>query len=245
MNVFGCLVGSPSGLRIVAALLAVLAWSGLADAARARGAESGGGAAANYELLAPQGGGPFPAVVVMHGCDGVNANTRAWAARLVGWGYAALIVDSFRSRGLSNVCNRGAMLPASVRAGDATAAKNYLRSLPNIAKGRIGLIGFSHGGWAALAAASSFNAVVAYYPLCSGRVPANTLVLIGSADDWTPSQRCSGGGANLKVYSGATHAFDAPRGDRTYLGHRMAYDAAAATDAEERTRRFLASRLGR
>jgi dienelactone hydrolase len=229
-----------TGCRMFAALLAVLSWSVLADSSHAQGA----GSAGNYELLTPQGAGPFPAVVVMHGCDGVNANTHRWAERLVGWGYAALIVDSFRSRGLSNVCNHGAMLPASVRAGDAIAAKNYLRSLPNIAKGRIGLIGFSHGGWAALAAASSFNAVVAYYPWCNGHVPANTLVLIGSADDWTPSQRCSGG-ANLKVYSGATHAFDAPRGERTYLGHHMAYDASAAGDAEERTRRFFAARLGR
>lgn len=245
MNVFGCFIRLPSGLRIVAALLAALGWSALADAACAQSVGSAQGSAANYELLTPQGGGPFPAVVVMHGCDGINANTRAWAQRLVGWGYAALIVDSFRSRGLNNVCNRGAILPPSVRAADAIAAKNYLRSLPNIAKSRIGLIGFSHGGWAALAASSAFSAVVAYYPLCSGRVPANTLVLIGSADDWTPSQRCSGGGANLKVYSGATHAFDAPRGNRTYLGHHMAYDAAAATDAEDRTRRFLASRLGR
>jgi dienelactone hydrolase len=228
-----------TAFRILTALLAVLSWSELGGGARAQSASS----AANYELLTPQGAGPFPAVVVMHGCDGINANTHRWAERLVGWGYAALIVDSFRSRGLSNVCNHGAMLPASVRAGDAIAAKNYLRSLPNIAKGRIGLIGFSHGGWAALAAASSFNAVVAYYPWCNGHVPANTLVLIGSADDWTPSQRCSG--ANLKVYSGATHAFDAPRGERTYYGHHMAYDAAAAGDAEDRTRRFLASRLGR
>jgi len=226
-------------MTAVAVMLPFLSWAVLCDAAHA---QSPG--AANYELLTPSGAGPFPAVVVMHGCDGINANTRRWAERLVGWGYAALIVDSFRFRGLSNVCNRGAMLPASVRAGDAIAAKNYLRSLPNIAKGRIGLIGFSHGGWAALAAAGSFNAVVAFYPWCNGRVPANTLVLIGSADDWTPSQRCSGG-ANLKVYSGATHGFDAPRGERTYFGHHMTYDAAAADDAEDRTRRFFAARLGR
>lgn len=95
------------------------------------------------------------------------------------------------------------------------------------------------------AAASSFKAVVAFYPWCTTPVPTNTLVLIGSVGDWTPAPRCSGGRANLKVYSGATHAFDAPRGERTYLGHHMAYDAAAATDAEDRTRRFLASRLGR
>ncbi len=234
-----------STLRATAALLAVLGSVVLADVGRAQNAGGGQGGAPNYELLTPQGAGPFPAVVVMHGCDGINANTRRWADRLVGWGYAALIVDSFRSRGLSNVCNRGAMLPAAVRAGDAIAAKNYLRSLPNIAEGRIGLMGFSHGGWTALAAASSFNAVVAFYPWCNGRVPANTLVLIGSADDWTPAQRCSGAGANLKVYSGATHGFDAPRGERTYLGHHMAYDATAAADAEDRTRRFFAARLGR
>ena len=241
MYLFGCFIRSLSGPRAVAVLLGLLAWTALGKVACAEGP----GGAGNYELLTPQGAGPFPAVVVMHGCDGINANTRAWAQRLVGWGYAALIVDSFRSRGISNVCGRGAMLPPSARAADAVAAKNYLRSLPNIAKGRIGLIGFSHGGWAALAAAGSFNAVVAYYPWCSGHVPANTLVLIGSSDDWTPSQRCSGGSANLKVYSGATHAFDAPRGERTYLGHHMVYNAGAASDAEDRTRRFLAARLGR
>ena len=82
MNVFGCFMGSLSGLRTVAALLAALGWSVLADAARAQSVGSGQGNAANYELLTPQGAGPFPAVVVMHGCDGINANTRAWAARL-------------------------------------------------------------------------------------------------------------------------------------------------------------------
>ena len=230
-------------VRAIAAL-ALVGWM-LFEANACRAQNSGQGARGSYELLTPPGAGPFPAVVVMHGCDGVNENTRRGAQRLVGWGYAALIVDSFRSRGLSNVCNRGSTLPASVRAGDAIQAKSYLSGLPNIAKGRIGLIGFSHGGWSALAAADSFRAVVAYYPWCSGSVPSNTLVLIGSADDWTPSQRCHGTAANLKVYSGATHAFDAQRPSRTYLGHQMAYDAGAAGDAEDRTRRFLASRLGR
>jgi dienelactone hydrolase len=119
-----------------------------------------------------------------------------------------------------------------------------LQSLPNIAKGPIGLIGFSHGGGAALAAASSFDAVVAFYPWCSGPVPANTLVLIGSADDWTPAARCSGDAANLKVYAGATHSFDRPD-RRVNVGHLEIPDAAAARDAESRTRQFLASHLGR
>jgi dienelactone hydrolase len=84
---------------------------------------------------------------------------------------------------------------------------------------------------------AAFAAVVAFYPLCTGSRPGNALILIGSADDWTPASRCLGGaGTNLKVYPGATHAFDAPRAERTYLGHRLAYDAAAtATQSTERS----------
>ena len=241
----------PLNLGAMAVIAAVLGYFLiLADAGNAQGTALGQGNSANYELLTPQGAGPFLAVVVMHGCDGVKENTRRWAARLVGWGYAALIVDSFRSRGLSNICGNGGLLPPSVRAHDAIEAKNYLRSLPNFAKGRIGLIGFSHGGGAALAASTwsgaGFGAVVAFYPWCTANRPSNALVLIGSADDWTPSSRCRGGaGMNLKVYPGATHAFDAPRPERTYFGHHLAYDAAAAADAIVRTHRFLSSRLGR
>jgi len=78
------------------------------------------------------------------------------------------------------------------------------------------------------------------------KVTAGILILIGSADDWTPASRCiDGAGVSLKVYPGATHAFDAPGPDRTYFGHHLAYDAAAAADAIQRTHRFLSSRLGK
>jgi dienelactone hydrolase len=240
---------SPLYFSAITAVAAVLGHSLVAaDAGHAQSAAWGQGNSATYELLTPQGAGPFPAVVVMHSCDGVNENTRRWAGRLVGWGYAALIVDSFRPRGLSSVCGNPGALPAPVRANDAIAAKSYLMSLPNIAKGRIGLIGFSHGAGAALAAATregtAFRAVVAFYPWCTGSQPGNALILIGDADDWTPSSRCRAA-PNLKVYPGATHAFDSPRPDRIYLGHHLSYDAAAATDAVDRTRRFLSSHLGR
>jgi dienelactone hydrolase len=198
-----------------------------------------------YELLTPRGAGPFPAVVVLHGCNGIGPNIRTWAHRLVGWGYAALIVDSFRRRGLTNICNGGGnALPALARAQDAMDAKAYLQTLPNIARDRIAVIGFSHGGATALAAAYDFAATIAYYPWCPlGQPPSNALVLIGGADDWVASDRCLGG-ANVKIYPGATHAFDSP-GDRTYLGHHLAYNPAAAADSQTRTHQFLVSHLGR
>ena len=65
------IAGTIPAMTTLLFLLAVVGWAALCDAARA---QSPG--AANYELLTPSGAGPFPAVVVMHGCDGINANTR-------------------------------------------------------------------------------------------------------------------------------------------------------------------------
>ena len=50
-------------------------------------------------IILPQGNPPYPAVVVLHGCNGISSSTRIWARRLASWGYAALIVDSFTPRG--------------------------------------------------------------------------------------------------------------------------------------------------
>ena len=52
-------------------------------------------------LARPQGSGPFPAVVVLHGCGGFHQDMIAWADRLRHWGYVALAVDSFGPRELS------------------------------------------------------------------------------------------------------------------------------------------------
>ena len=64
-------------------------------------------------LFRPEGGGPFPAVVIMHGCNGLDwlvsgrpgwALAQRYAARYVAHGYAALILDSFEPRGVGNAC---------------------------------------------------------------------------------------------------------------------------------------------
>ena len=52
----------------------------------------------------PQGAGPFPAVVLLHGCHGVSASTYQWGRWFRDHGYVALVVDSWTPRGFSNGC---------------------------------------------------------------------------------------------------------------------------------------------
>jgi len=217
-------------------------------------------------LYKPDGPGPFPAVVVLHGCNGVSPHMQAWAQRLNRWGYAAVVVDSFGPRGYpEGVCAKGLLVPPELRARDAFAAAAWLRSQPFVDGAHIGVVGFSHGGWTIMRAiletavreadATPFQAAVAYYPYCAfSRVPiaSDTLILIGDADDWTPAPRCTSYVAaqiapphalDIKVYPRATHAFDVMAAPRTAFGHFMSYDPAAADDSFELTRRFFDARL--
>ncbi len=224
-----------------------------------RGAQAG-------TLLLPAGTGPFPAVILMHGCGGLTPSMQAWAQRLKSWGYAALILDSFEQRGIKNVCDNGRAFPPRERARDAFAAAAYLRTRADIDAARIGLIGFSHGGSTALASAvarrvaalkaAPFQAIVAYYPSCPAialEFMTDVQIFIGADDDWTPAARCSDWiplyakaavhKPLLKIYPGALHAFDARAPLRVFFGHKLGYDATAAQDSFAVTRRFLDSHL--
>lgn len=217
------------------------------------------------ELYRPAGAGPFPAVVVLHGCDGVTQHYRVWAQRLASWGYIALLVDSFGPRGFGNNCGRGMAVPPLLRAADALAAARWLATQAEIRPGRIGVVGFSHGGWTVMKAVlepvvdadggTPFRAAVAFYPGCEpqpARLATDTLILIGDADDWTPARRClaleralekAGHVLEVVVYPGAVHAFDTTAPRHVYLGHAVGGDPAAAADAIARTRGFFDQRL--
>lgn len=160
----------------------------------------------------PPGWGPFAAVVLLHGCHGVSASTRAWARWFGRRGYVALVVDSWAPRGLRETCSPGAELPSTERFDDAVGALRWLQARPYVDPGRIGVIGWSSGGLFALAVvngpslqraqargvtvpAPGFAAAVAFYPggcrsLASERVVRPALVLIGEADDWTVPGPC-------------------------------------------------------
>ena len=219
------------------------------------------------ELIKPEGAGPFPAVVLMHGCSGLwRPWGDLWAGRLVRWGYVTVQVDSFGPRGYPDgICDTPLAVDSLTRAADAHAAKDLLEGLPFVDGDHIAVMGMSHGGSATLSAVENtylvklprpdpFRAAIALYPYCDHqlyRLDAPLLVLIGEADDWTIAFRCermvlvgpTEHTITLKVYPGATHAFDVDLPDRELLGHTMKFHPSAARDTEARVRAFFAEHL--
>lgn len=109
--------------------------------------------APSAELLSPSGRGPFPLVILFHGCGGVRIHIRKYAQAATRAGWAALIVDSFEPRGWSRklaqylVCS-GLMFRGRRRAGDVLAALSGARALPIVDSSRMAVAGWSHGAWA-------------------------------------------------------------------------------------------------
>jgi dienelactone hydrolase len=167
------------------------------------------------QLYKPDGDGPFPTVIALHGCGGLGGRSepvlpryRDWAERLLKSGNAVLWPDSYGSRELGPQCRvKEARVKARrERVADIMAARGWLMQQPWVARGRISLIGWANGAsallWAVrpqLASHDStpdFRAAVAFYPDCrisaglgwSARVP--TLVLIGARDDVSSPPAC-------------------------------------------------------
>ena len=164
-------------------------------------------------LARPPGAGPFPAVLLLHGCHGVTASTHDWAQWFRAQGYVTLVVDSWGARGMAEGCSPSAPdLPSSARFDDAVGALRFLHTLPFVDRTRIGAIGWSNGGLFALALVNAptharqarrgvvvpepgVRAAVGVYPggcpsLRHERVVRPILVLIGDADDWTAPGPC-------------------------------------------------------
>ena len=223
-------------------------------------------------LSKPAGTGPFPAVVLMHGCAGIHPTHARWASQLTELGYVTLILDSLRPRSVFNVCKEpmGIVSPQT-RALDAHGALAYLQGLPFVDRARIGVVGWSHGGNSALAAVNNigitaqlprrFKATIVFYPYCfsGGDYDLPILILLGEADEWSPLNRCQelkaqsrNGGASIELisYPGVFHAFDVPELQQGLslegqLGRTywLQYNKEAHEDAAERVKLFLAEHL--
>jgi dienelactone hydrolase len=167
------------------------------------------------QLYKPDGDGPFPTVIALHGCGGLAGHSepvqpryRDWAEQLLKGGNAVLLPDSYGSREVGPQCRvkEGRVHARSDRVADIMAAREWLVQQPWAARNRISLLGWAHGAsallWAVRPQLSSrnvepdFRAAVAFYPDCrissglgwSARVP--TLLLIGAKDDVSSPPAC-------------------------------------------------------
>src|SRR5215831_2786851 len=84
-------------------------------------------------LAKPEGDGPFPAIVALHGCSGLPASVVQGASeRAISNGYVMLLVDSFTTRAIDHTCTpeRYAAVDISKRMLDAYGGLLFLASLP-------------------------------------------------------------------------------------------------------------------
>jgi pimeloyl-ACP methyl ester carboxylesterase len=103
-------------------------------------------------VLLPEGRGPFPAIVFLHGSGcSTRGDMRPIADSFVERGYAGLVFDK-RGCGAS----KGNWSAASLLdlAADAEAALRFIVARPDIDQTRVGLWGISQSGWVAPIAAT-------------------------------------------------------------------------------------------
>jgi dienelactone hydrolase len=167
------------------------------------------------QLYKPDGDGPFPIVIALHGCGGLAGHSepvqpryRDWAEQLLKAGNAVLLPDSYGSRELGPQClvKERRVLARRERVADIVASRQWLVQQPWAARERISLLGWANGAsallWAVRPQLSSravepdFRSAIAFYPDCrlssglgwSARVP--TLLLIGAKDDVSSPPAC-------------------------------------------------------
>ncbi len=165
-------------------------------------------------LYAPEGNGPFPAVVLSHTSGPLQQHIFQWATRFLAAGYAVLIVDHLGPRHRNS--NLDHAVSVTEYAQDDVAAMQYLRPMPFVDGKRIVQMGFSYGAMAGLREASEsfrkkyfggerFAAIVSVYPWCNQQVGSRyqdhqhnffddtdipLLVLVGADDDEADPRSC-------------------------------------------------------
>lgn len=191
------------------------------------------------ELRLPRPGtARFPAVILLHGAGGISANIDLWSQELNSIGIASFILDSYTGRGIVSVSENQGQLGRTPQINDAYRALEALAKHPRIDPARIGVMGFSRGGQAALYSAltrfqrmhapsgAQFAAYVILYPPCNlrfidddqvGNQPIR--IFHGTADDFVFIDACrayvarlqqAGRNVQLTEYPDALHVFDAP-----------------------------------
>jgi dienelactone hydrolase len=188
-------------------------------------------------LYIPQSDKPVAAMVIANNSGGVLDQIEGHYSRAFSQnGIAALVIDSFKPRKISNIDQNQQLVSSWVMENDTFAALAELRKDKRIDPNRIGIMGVSKGGLVAQNAAMlvrrelrrtgdlTFALHVPIVPDCVAqfRNAATTgrpiFYMLAELDDLTPSKPCleyadrikAAGNSNVvtKVYSGQYHAWE-------------------------------------
>ncbi len=219
----------------------------------------------HYRLQKPDGQGPFPAVILVPGCSGFNANfAKAHydevESKLSEMGFVTLRVDYLAVRDVP-IC--WPHVSTEEIANDISIAAEYLRQQTFVRKGSINVMGWSYGAAGALQSLTrtdgrdpvQVNAVVAYYPACEhaqkwdSEITVPVLVLVGKIDDTAPFWQCEETFGDMtkrhnltvREYENAHHCFDisALPAKKPYKFGTIGYNKAAAKSAWKEVTKFL------
>jgi dipeptidyl aminopeptidase/acylaminoacyl peptidase len=125
------------------------------------------------EVFKPKGSGPFPFVVLMHGCGGMDSVATRWVetySQFLGHeGVGSIVLDSFTSRKVGDVCGKTTEGDwARRRSEDAYSALEFLATTGYADMSRVYLIGRSNGGSAVLMAVETIMSVHHPYKFVAG-----------------------------------------------------------------------------
>jgi dienelactone hydrolase len=194
-------------------------------------------------------------VLLLNGCNGPrNMHYHDWARYIDDAGYNAIVIDSFSTRGLSNICSiKGNSSYSYNTVQDAIAVGKWVKQQP-WSNGKVSVIGFSLGGITSLLIASDdsgvFASAVAYYPTCREPIAERKLAIplqihIGLSDEWAAADRCKAlaqsenfKDAKYNYYENTHHAFDSYGSGSAvcWKGTQCAYGYNADANAVSRDR---------
>lgn len=192
---------------------------------------------------------PISIVVIAPSSGGVEKVREIYYAKeLMKNGIAALVVDSFSSRKLTNSLYDQSQLESWQVENDVIAALKYLKTDPRFQADHVGIMGVSKGGTVAMDTAFevrrkwagikklAFAAHIAISPDCNWTTRSDITTgapiffMLAERDDQTPIEAClakaelmkKAGNKNIetKVYKGAHHAWEE-------LGRRPFFDPKA------------------
>ncbi|MEH6475883.1 MAG: dienelactone hydrolase family protein [Sneathiella sp.] len=224
-------------------------------------------------LFRPTTNTPRPAVIILVSADGLQPSHLNWAKLIADWGYVALVIDSFRSRGGTDATDT----PSVGMPADAMNGARYLKSLDFVNDREIGLLGFSMGASRLFSilgktgenksAEGTFKSGIAFYPNCISDMALQVpfLVFAGDKDDLMSFGSCEAAlneapkyenDISLTVYLGATHFFDNPNYSKDIVtASKKAsppiyfstnhYDLAAHEDSIVKVQHFLKKHMGK